>query len=200
MSERDEERREGALEEAGDRWQLRFVRLLPHPPETVWRALTREEHLAAWFPTTIEGDHEEGALEEGDLAEGAPLRFRFREGEAAPATGEVIECEAPRVLEFTWGFAGEEGSRPERTRFELAPEGEGCRLTFTTTYDRVGRSARDAAGWHQCFDLLDARLAGQPPGAGGPERWKRLNRRYAERFGPEAATIGPPESMEEYRE
>lgn len=191
MSEPERGAREGVLEEAGDRWRLRFERRLPRSPEEVWRALTDEEHLSAWFPTTIEGE----------LEEGAALRFRFRKGEAPPTTGRVIECDAPRVLEFTWGFSDEEADRPERIRFELTPEGDGCRLTLTTTYDRVGRSARDAAGWHQCLDLLEARLAGERPGdAAGPERWKRLERRYAERFGPEAATVGPPESMEEYRE
>ena len=36
----------------------------------VWRALTEAEHLAAWFPTTVEGDY---------AVAGAPLRFSFRE-------------------------------------------------------------------------------------------------------------------------
>lgn len=35
-------------------------------------------------------------------------------------------------------------------------------LTFMTTYDQVGNSARDAAGWHPCFDQLEAHLAGEP--------------------------------------
>ncbi len=35
---------------------VRFSRRLPHPPEKVWRALTEAEHLAAWFPTTVEGE------------------------------------------------------------------------------------------------------------------------------------------------
>lgn len=189
---------EGVLERAGDRWRLRFVRRLSHPPEKVWRALTDEEHLAAWFPTTIEGE----------LREGASLRFRYR-GEELPLTeGEMIACEPPRVLEFTWGFGEDDteappehrAQRPERSRFELTPAGEGgCRLVFTTTYDRVGKSARDAAGWHVCFDRLAGHLAGEPPTERSPERWKPLNRLYAERFGPEAATLGPPDSMEEYR-
>jgi hypothetical protein len=117
-----------------------------------------------------------------------------------PTTGEVIACEAPRVLEFTWGFLAGSESAPEHSRFELLPEGDGCRLTFTTTYDQVGKSARDAAGWHVCFDQLEAHLAGEPPASDKAERWKPLNRKYAERFGPKAATIGPPEAMTQYRE
>jgi uncharacterized protein YndB with AHSA1/START domain len=183
----DRDARDGKLEQADGRWRLRFERVLPHPPEKVWRALTEEAHLAAWFPTTIEGE----------LRPGAPLEFRFREGEYPASTGEVIECIAPRVLEFTWGYSEEDIDTPERSRFELTPEGDGCRLTFTTTYDRVGKSARDAAGWHVCFDLLEEHLAGEPASPHSPERWKPLNRHYIERFGPDAGTIGPPESFTE---
>lgn len=182
--------REGVLEQVGDRWMLRFERVLPHPPEKVWRALVEEEHLAVWFPTTIEGE----------LRAGARLEFRFRGEEMPPSSGAMIECEAPRVLEFTWGFTEEDRDQPERSRFELTPEGSGCRLTLTTTYDRVGKSARDAAGWHVCFDLLEEHLAGRPPTPHSPERWKPLNRLYTGRFGPDAATIGPPESMPEFRD
>ncbi|HEX7049933.1 MAG TPA: SRPBCC family protein [Longimicrobiales bacterium] len=181
---------EGILEQADGRWRLRFVRALPYSRERVWRALTEERHLAAWFPTTIEGE----------LRAGAALTFRFRGVEAPPTIGELIACEPPRLLEFTWG-GSEDGSTPlEHVRFELTPDGAGCVLIFTTTYDAVGKSARDAAGWHVCFENLARRLAGEEPVANPAERWKPLNRLYAERFGPEASTIGPPQGHEEYQE
>ena len=61
--------RYGKLEQGHDgRWQLRFERRLTHPQEKVWRAITDPEHLAAWFPSTIEGER----------AAGARLRFSFR--------------------------------------------------------------------------------------------------------------------------
>ena len=41
------------------------------------------DELAAWFPTTIEGD----------CAPGAPLRFEFRNGEGPPVEGEMIACD-----------------------------------------------------------------------------------------------------------
>ncbi len=181
--------REGTLEQAGGRWQLRFERVLPHPPGKVWRALTEEEHLKAWFPTTIEGE----------LRPGAPLRFADRSA-GWSTTGEVIACDPPRLLEFTWGFGDEATTQPEHTRFELTPEAGGCRLVFTTTYDQVGKSARDGAGWHDCLDLLAHHLAGTPAPGSPVERWKALNRKYRARFGPEASTIGPPDSMPEFQE
>lgn len=179
--------REGTLEEVGGQWRLRFVRRLPHPPEKVWRALTREEDLAAWFPTTIEGE----------LRPGADLEFRHRGHDLPPEIGRVIASEPPRLLEFTWGGAADGSEPAERCRFELAADGDATILTFTTTYDRVGKSARDAAGWHLCFDLLERHLAGEPPPAEPHAGWQPLNRRYAERFGPDAATIGPPEGFGE---
>ncbi|HET6964522.1 MAG TPA: SRPBCC domain-containing protein [Acidimicrobiales bacterium] len=46
----------GTTEELADgRWQLRFRRTYPHAVEKVWRAVTEPEHLAAWFPTSIDG-------------------------------------------------------------------------------------------------------------------------------------------------
>lgn len=183
MSELKRDAREGVLERAGGRWRLRFVRVLPHSVAKVWRALTEEAHLATWFPTTIEGE----------LRAGAPLQFRFRDGEYPTTHGEVIECDAPRVLEFTWGLSEEDIDQPEQSRFELTPEGDGCRLTFMTTYDRVGKSARDAAGWHVCFDRLAEHLAGRPADVTA-DPWTPLNQHYADLFGPEAASMGPPAS------
>lgn len=182
---------EGTLERTEDgRWRLRFERMLRHSPDKVWRALTEEEHLAAWFPTTMEGEQRAGA----------PLRFRFRGEEYPPSEGEMIEFDPPRSLEFTWGMSEEDIDQQERTRFELTPVGDGCRLTLLSTYDRVGKSARDAAGWHVCLDLLEAELAGEPRTGTSPERWKPLNRLYTERFGPEASTMKPPKSMPGYQE
>lgn len=202
MSESTRDPREGRLEQVEDGWRLRFERVLPHRPEKVWRAITEEEHLAAWFPTTIEGE----------LKPGAPLLFRFRGEELRPHGGEVIACEPPHLLEFTWGFAKEDldPSNPEdaeilehyagieRSRFVLTPEREGCRLTFTTTYEEVGKSARDAAGWHVCFEMLEDHLAGRPSAPHTPDRWKPLNRLYTQRFGAHAATIGPPPTEADY--
>lgn len=189
MAEGARDPREGHLEEAGGRWRLKFERRLPHPPEKVWRALTEEEHLKAWFPTTIEGE----------LRPGAPLRFRFRGEDVLPAAGEVTEYDPPRVFEFTWGLSEEDVSEPERTRLEVRPDGDGCVLTLTTTYDQVGKSARDAAGWHVCLDHLEAELAGvappaPPEGSGESENaWAPLKAKYSALFGPDASTIGPPE-------
>jgi uncharacterized protein YndB with AHSA1/START domain len=167
----------GTLDKIDGRWQLRFTRRLKHPPAKVWRALTEPEHLSAWFPTAIEGER----------AAGARLRFVFPNDEAPPTDGEMVAYEPPSLLEFRWG--------EELLRFELRPDGDGSVLTFVNTFDELGKAARDAAGWHTCLDLLERELDGErPPWAPG-ERWKEVHPSYVERFGPEAATIGPPDQF-----
>jgi uncharacterized protein YndB with AHSA1/START domain len=171
----------GELQDLDGRYQLRFRRTLAHPPEKVWRALTEPEHLRAWFPADIEGER----------AEGARLHFVFRNDEDEPGDGEMRVYDPPSVLEFSWG--------EELLRFELEPEGDGTGtvLTFVNTFDELGKAARDAAGWHACLDILGHELAGEKPPWSPVERWEQVHAEYVERLGPEASTIGPPESVME---
>jgi uncharacterized protein YndB with AHSA1/START domain len=168
---------DGQLEQRDGRWQLRFTRVLPHRPEKVWRALTEPEHLAAWFPTDIEGER----------ANGAALRFVFRNGEGAAVEGKMIRYDPPSLLEFQWGG-------DETLRFDLQPEGDGTVLTFVNTFDELGKAARDAAGWHSCLDLLGYHLNDEEAPWSPTERWQQVHESYVGRFGPEASTIGPPAS------
>ena len=171
----------GKLEPAGDRWQLRFTRDLPHPPEKVWRALTEPEHLAAWFPTTIDGER----------AAGAKLRFEFPVDEAPAIDGEMVVYDPPSVMELSWGG--------DTLRIELEPITSGTRLTFLDVFDDLGKAARDGAGWHASLDILAFELSGEPQpwtdeeGRALEDRWRILNPLYVKAFGPEASTQGPPD-------
>jgi uncharacterized protein YndB with AHSA1/START domain len=160
------------------RFQLRFTRTLAHPVDRVWRAMTEPEHLAHWFPTTIEGER----------AAGASLRFSFPGAEAPPFEGEMLAFEPSSLMELRWG--------PDIVRLELRPTATGTHLTLLDTLDQRGKAARDAAGWHVCLDNLEAGLRGAPDAGEHPASWSEVHPRYVERFGPEAATIGPPEGFE----
>jgi uncharacterized protein YndB with AHSA1/START domain len=165
----------GTLDHLGDgRWQLRFTRTLPHPLEKVWRAITEPEHLAHWFPSTIDGER----------AAGARLRFSFPGVQAPPIEGEMLAYEPPSLMEFRWGT--------DIVRLELRPSEEGTVLTLLDTLDERGKAARDGAGWHVCLDGLAAHLGGEPGAHEAMGAWKDVHPGYVERFGPEAATIGPP--------
>jgi uncharacterized protein YndB with AHSA1/START domain len=157
------------------RWQLRFRRTLAHPQSKVWRAITEPEHLAHWFPTTIDGQR----------AAGAPLRFTFPGGEAPPFDGEMLTFVPESVMELRWG--------PDVVRIELQPLPDGTELTLLDTLEERGKAARDSAGWHTCLDALEASLEPDPDARGRLDDWRELHRHYVESFGPEAATIGPPD-------
>ena len=75
----------GELSQQEGRYQLRFERRLPHPPEKVWRALTEPHHLEAWFPAAIEGERAAGARVGPGvlLGHGAPPIFRARRPRAS---------------------------------------------------------------------------------------------------------------------
>jgi uncharacterized protein YndB with AHSA1/START domain len=169
----------GTVEQLTDgRWQLHFTRTLPHPPAKVWRAITEPEHLARWFPTTIEGER----------TAGAPLRFSFPSGEAAPMDGEMLAFEPESALELRWG--------PNVVRIELRAVDGGTELTLLDTLEERGTAARNGAGWHACLDALEATLRDEPDARKHKDVWSEMHPHYVERFGPEAATIGPPAELE----
>jgi uncharacterized protein YndB with AHSA1/START domain len=161
----------------GGNWALRFTRHLDHPIENVWLALTETEQLAAWFPQRIVGDL---------LSPGSVLRFEFANGQFTGLDGRVLRVEPPSLLEFLW--------RTDTVRFDLVSGDGGCTLTLTHTFDELGKAARDGAGWHTCLDFLEASLDGSAPSFTSSERWQAVHDGYVKAFGPEASTVGPPET------
>jgi uncharacterized protein YndB with AHSA1/START domain len=150
---------------------LRFERRLAHPPEKVWRAVTEPSELAHWFPATVE-------LE---LRPGAPVHFAEEDPDIGESTGEVLEVDPPKVFAFRWGG--------DVLRFELVPDGAGCRLHFShalsggDVWGDEKFAAQHAAGWDACLELLDARLDGRTAEGGSMAEWFVRNEVYVEEFG-----------------
>lgn len=163
----------GALQRTADGLSvLRYRRHLPHPPQKVWRALTEDAHLEAWFPTTIVGVRETGA----------PLHFSFRHGEAEAFDGEMLVFEPPSLMELRWA--------DDVLRFEVEPDGAGSVLHLVVTFPEHGKAARDGAGWHVCLERLEDDCGGGSNAS--PDRWRVVHPLYVDALGPEASTIGPP--------
>jgi hypothetical protein len=90
---------------------------------------------------------------------------------APPSDGEMLAFEPPSLMELRWG--------EDILRFELRPDGvDACVLTFSDTFDEVGRAARDGAGWHACLDLLGYEAAGEKAPWSSADRWRALRGDY----------------------
>jgi uncharacterized protein YndB with AHSA1/START domain len=107
---------------------------LPHPPATVWAALTTAEGLASWF-----GD--EATI---DLRPGGAARMSWQHGFTVDMRVERVE--EPRVFGYTWQIYGLPKDDPRRTyvEFTLEPVGAGTRLTVVET--GVAQLPEDAHG------------------------------------------------------
>jgi uncharacterized protein YndB with AHSA1/START domain len=128
----------------GDQWGLRYERLLFHPPERVWRALTESDDLRHWMPCDIVGERREGADLDLVFWPDHVERYAIEE----PVThGKILAWDPPRVFEWTWDT--------DVLRWELEPVERGTRLTLTTWLGKDVDVAKDAAaGYHVCLDQL----------------------------------------------
>jgi uncharacterized protein YndB with AHSA1/START domain len=135
---------------------IRRQMLIPQPREQVWRALTDSATLAEWmFPN--------------DFEPRVGHRFTFR----VPANPrlvdglvvhcEVLECEPPSRLEFSWSAGG--AVVDTRVSYRLEPDGGGTRLIFEHSgFDLTqlrGEQAFAGAeyGWTKMFKQLEAAVA-----------------------------------------
>jgi uncharacterized protein YndB with AHSA1/START domain len=110
------------------------------------------------------------------ITEAEELRHWFPPGEEL----QVTESDPPHLLAGNW-FG-------DALRFELRPDGKGCVLIFTHTFDGREKAARDAAGWHGCLARLDALLAGEPMSeVASLESWPQTHEDYARHFGVDPA-------------
>lgn len=140
--------------EDGEFATLVFHRVYPHAIGHVWDAIATPEGLNQWLMCSravIDG-RVGGRME---MVSG-PDGYR--------STGSILAWEPPRLFEYEWNVA----PRPEMPRgenavfrYELAPEGQGTRLTVT--YRRITRATAGGflPGLHAFLDRLEAQLAGE---------------------------------------
>jgi uncharacterized protein YndB with AHSA1/START domain len=138
---------------------IRRELLIPQPREQVWRAITDSTTLAEWmFPN--------------DFVPRVGHRFTFQvppnpkvKFDGLVVRCEVLECEAPRRLAFSWSAGG---LGDTRVSFHLEPDGAGTRLLFehsgfdASWADQAVRGAE--FGWAKMLGQLPAVVAGLAAG------------------------------------
>lgn len=146
---------------------IRFERLLPGPIERIWDYLADSDKRARWLaPGTLEP--RQGAtfslqFHNTQLTpDRTPPSARFRQYDGRFTTHhEVLRCEPPHVLAWTWGGGNE---APSEVTFELNEEGSQVRLIVThrrLTDDDTRVNV--ASGWHTHLNVLEDVLDGGRP-------------------------------------
>lgn len=122
---------------------LEFERLLDHPPEKVWRALTMFELLADWLMPT-------------DFEPVVGTDFVMDAGWGR-VTGTVLQVERERTLSYTWNGPGLESE----VTWTLTPKGMSTLLRLE--HRKIPAASKQAyhgarAGWPRFLDALESTL------------------------------------------
>jgi uncharacterized protein YndB with AHSA1/START domain len=134
----------GAYVEIDGRPAVRFERILDHPVDRVWAAISEPAELAHWFPSRVEHEARDGGT------------IRFSDDPYADgSTGMILAFDPPHRFAFTWG--------EDEVHLELSSvEPDRCRLVLIDVLDARDAAARNAAGWTVCLDELLKAIAGAP--------------------------------------
>jgi uncharacterized protein YndB with AHSA1/START domain len=143
---------------------IRREMVMPQPREQVWQAITDRTTLAAWmYPN--------------DFEPRIGHRFTFQVP-ANPKVGfdgltvrcEVLECEPPSRLVFSWSVGGPVDNT--RVSFRLEPDGHGTRLFFEHAGFDLSQPFGDQAfkgaeyGWTKMLGQLATVVANLAGGRG----------------------------------
>lgn len=136
----------GAITPNGGGFDLRFERRIAASVERVWAAITIPERISSWFA-------EARVQIEPRLGGAYNLRF----GDEGPFTeGKITAFDPPWLLEHTWP---DPPNPPARVRYELEPDGDGCRLRLTN-FGVPAAYIGSLAGWHIFLDAVEPSIGG----------------------------------------
>jgi uncharacterized protein YndB with AHSA1/START domain len=132
-------------------------RVMPHPPERIWRALTQAPLIEEW-------------LMQNDFKPVVGHRFNFR-GDPNPHWNGVTDCEVlvvepDRRLSYSWNASGQEAAAGIRTvvTWTLTPAKGGTHLRMEQSGFRHGNDDRFYQGanygWQKFFADLERVTAG----------------------------------------
>ena len=158
---------DGTVEEIDGRAVIRFDRRFAHPVDRVWDAIARPEQISKWWCGVNEVKLElvEGGEFVMDMRGGPPelveaIRTSFpEEPEPLVTNWTVLRVEPPHVFEHA-----RTRDPDEVVRWELEPDGDGCRLVVTHAVTSRTRAVESGylPGWHLCLELLRELLDRRP--------------------------------------
>ena len=135
---------------------------LPQPREEVWQAIANNTALAEWmYPNDFEA------------RVGHQFTFRVPGNPKVGFDGltvrcEVLECEPPHRLAFSWSVGGPVVDT--RVSFRLEPDGDGTRLFFEHAGFDLSQAGGEQAfkgaqyGWAKMLEQLSGVVAGRAGG------------------------------------
>ncbi|GAA1117811.1 SRPBCC family protein [Kribbella jejuensis] len=144
------------------RTAIRFERLLPHPPEQVWHAITDPTRLSAWFPAVVDLNQPAGTALYFGVTQEQRRRYGMADDPNRSPNGRVLRNEPPVVLEYEWSG--------EVLTWEIARTPTGSRLVFTNVLAEPDAAGPAAAGWEAGLEVVEAQLDGRAVS------WDPLNR------------------------
>ena len=129
-------------------------RLMPHPPEKVWRALTQGPLIEEW-------------LMANDFKPVVGHRFNFRAAPSPHWNGvtdcEVLVVEPNETLYYSWNASGDEAAGGLKTvvTWTLTPAAGGTQLRMEQSgfWPREANYQGAQFGWNKFFDNLDRVVA-----------------------------------------
>ena len=141
---------------------LIIERIFDAPPEIVFEAWTKPEHLTKWWGPT------DFALPfcELDFREGGRYRFCMRSpaGEDHWVWGEYRSIDSPERVEFTWNREDADGNIWNSTIVRLTFANADGRTKFTlnqTLFDTTADRDDHNGGWSQCLERLNLYVSAQ---------------------------------------
>lgn len=101
-----------------------YVSYIRTTPDKLWRALTNPEFTRQyWWDRAVDSQ----------WTVGSPVEYRYDEGRELDIVGEILACDPPKLLSYTFSDpAGRErGEKPSRVVFAIEPEEGITKLTVT---------------------------------------------------------------------
>jgi uncharacterized protein YndB with AHSA1/START domain len=156
----------GEITRTGDTVTIVFHRRLARPVAKIWAALTVPERITDWFA-------EAKARHPGGRRDDRALLHR----RGLPEPGRIVVYEPMKT--FAWRWTELDGSKASLVRWDLEPDGDGCRLTLTHSELAADEAGEAGAGWHAHLEALEDAADGVfTPWDKLIEREKRVNALY----------------------